>query len=59
MSSPHRVEVAASQRTLPAHAQRVATVSPEERLEGSIYLKPRAAAGQPPAALPGTAHGRL
>ena len=54
MPSKNYVDFAASQRTLPANAQRVAEVSPDERIEVSIYLKPGSDAGLPNAALPGT-----
>src|SRR5262249_10306996 len=54
MPSKNYVDFAASHRTLPANAQRVAEVSPEERITVSIYLKPRPDTGLADAALPGT-----
>jgi len=48
------VEFRASHRTLPAKAQRVAEVPPDEPIEVSIYLKPRADSDLADAALSGT-----
>jgi len=54
MPSRDYVEFPASHRTLPANAQRAAEVPPEEPLEVSIYLKPRADSDLADAALSGT-----
>jgi kumamolisin len=50
MVSKNYVDFVASYRTLPANAQRVADVSPEEPIEASIYLKPRTDPGPADAA---------